>query len=228
LQIARGGGRRRHECEVTCEAIGAVCRDCERRAPCRPAVRTRIAADEGTKPVTLAYDCHPQDGTGRASVEISAEFPATGEVGRPVQPGPATVTLVLSRTDIDGLLPAGADAVVSTATLTVKVVQNDRSAEATWADLSAPGTPLPTDGEVRLVHSGEVPSVTVGAPGDVSLIAEGGYCIRIDSLGNLKLPDAESTFLAFGFQAGERESEVRERADHAPSPRGISVPAPRG
>ncbi|WSJ94088.1 hypothetical protein OG395_13520 [Streptomyces sp. NBC_01320] len=60
---------------------------------------------------------------------------------------------------------------MSTATLTVKVVHGDRSAEASWADLRAPGTPLPTDGEVRLVHSGEVPSVTVGAPDDVSFTA---------------------------------------------------------
>ncbi|WP_327243148.1 hypothetical protein [Streptomyces sp. NBC_01320] len=30
--------------------------------------------------------------------------------------------------------------------------------------------------------------------------AKGGCYIRIDSLGNLKLPDVESTFLTFGFQ----------------------------
>ncbi|MFE5093508.1 DUF6801 domain-containing protein [Streptomyces sp. NPDC056638] len=129
------------------------------------------AADEGTKPVTLAYDCGPKSGAVAATVEVSVEVPATGEAGRPMQPGPATVAVVLSRTDLDGLLPAGADAVVSTATLTVEVAQNDQSVQAQWADLGAPGTPLPPDGAVRLVHSGEVPSVTVGAPGEVRFTA---------------------------------------------------------
>ncbi|GGT43441.1 hypothetical protein GCM10010207_49660 [Streptomyces atratus] len=129
------------------------------------------AADEGTKPVTLAYDCGPKGRDVAATVEVSVEVPATGEVGRPVQPGPATVAVVLSRTDLDGLLPTGADAVVSTATLTVEVAQNDQSVQAQWADLGAPGTPLPADGAVRLLHSGEVPSVTVGTPGDVRFTA---------------------------------------------------------
>ncbi|MFF2329477.1 MULTISPECIES: DUF6801 domain-containing protein [unclassified Streptomyces] len=128
-------------------------------------------AEEGTKPVTLAYDCGPKDGTAAATVEVSVEVPATGDVGRPVQPGPATVAVTLSRTDLDGLLPAGTEAVVSTAALTVEVAQNDQSVQAQWADLGAPGTPLASDGTVRMVHSGEVPSVTVGSPGEVRFTA---------------------------------------------------------
>ncbi|MFI7366984.1 DUF6801 domain-containing protein [Streptomyces sp. NPDC050149] len=123
------------------------------------------------EPISLVSTCELKDGTAAATIEVSVEVPATGEAGRPVQPGPATVTLTLSRADLAGLLPAGTEAVVSRAALKVKVAQKDDSAEAQW-ELSSPGTPLPADGEVRLVHSGEVPYVTFGAPGEVGFSLE--------------------------------------------------------
>ncbi|MEV6162813.1 DUF6801 domain-containing protein [Streptomyces sp. NPDC052052] len=131
------------------------------------------AADEGTKSVTLAYDCGLEDSTEAVTVtaEVSVDVPATGEVGQPVQPGSATVAVALSRPDLVGLLPAGVDGVVSTATLTVEVAQNGQSVEAQWADLGAPSSPVPSDGAVRMAHSGEVPSVTLGSAGDVVFTA---------------------------------------------------------
>ncbi|MFG2626332.1 DUF6801 domain-containing protein [Streptomyces sp. NPDC048473] len=125
------------------------------------------AADEGTKAAPFAYDCAVPNGNVRVTVDVSAAFPASGAVGEPVQPDLVTVTVGISRADIEALLPAGSAAASSTVTLAVGVAQNDRTAEATWQSLTAPSTPLPADGEVQLVHSGQVPSVTVGAPGDV-------------------------------------------------------------
>lgn len=129
------------------------------------------SAEEGVEPVSLLSTCDLKDGAAAATIDVSVEVPATGEVGRPVQPGPATVTLTLSRADLAGLLPVGTDAVVSRAKLKVKVAQKGDSAEAQW-ELGAPGTPLPADGEIRLVHSGEVPYVTFGSPGEVGFSLE--------------------------------------------------------
>lgn len=131
---------------------------------------TGSSADEGVEPTSFASECGVEDATVAATVDISVDVPATGEVGRPVQPGAATLALTLSRADLDVLLPAGTDSVVSQAELVVKVAQGGESAEARWA-LSAPGTPLPPDGEVRLVHTGEVPYVTFDSAGEVTFSA---------------------------------------------------------
>lgn len=132
---------------------------------------TGSSADTGVEPTSFASECALKDGTAAATIGISVEVPTTGEVGRPVQPGPATVTLTLSRADLVDVLPADTDVVVSRAVLKVNVAQNEESAEAQW-ELGAPSSPLPADGEVRLVHSGEVPHVTFRSPGDVEFSAE--------------------------------------------------------
>ncbi|PZT77764.1 MULTISPECIES: DUF6801 domain-containing protein [unclassified Streptomyces] len=127
------------------------------------------AADENAEPAGLAATCGTEDGgeaAAAASVALSVDVPATGEVDRPVQPGPVTLTLTLARSDLAGLLPEGTEAVVSRAALAVKVAQNGASAEAPW-QLTAPSTPLGADGDLVLVHTGEVPHVTFGAAGDV-------------------------------------------------------------
>ncbi|WP_405775044.1 DUF6801 domain-containing protein [Streptomyces sp. NBC_00859] len=129
------------------------------------------AAGESGDPGTFSYDCGPESGPTRATVEVAAHLPASAETGKPVQPGPVTVQVGLARGDLARLLPDGADAVLSTASLAVEVSQNDQSATAMWADLAAPSTPVPADGDVRLVHTGAVPTVTVGAAGDVTLTA---------------------------------------------------------
>ncbi|MCX4722647.1 DUF6801 domain-containing protein [Streptomyces sp. NBC_01306] len=129
------------------------------------------AAGEGGTPATLSYDCGLPSGSGRATVEVAMNLPASAEAGKPVQPGPVKVTVGLARGDLAALLPKDTDAVLSTGSLAVKVSQNDQSATAMWSDLAAPSTPVPAEGDVRLVHSGPVPTVTVGGTGDVTLAA---------------------------------------------------------
>ncbi|MFE7579868.1 DUF6801 domain-containing protein [Streptomyces sp. NPDC057521] len=127
------------------------------------------AADESPGPVSLAAACGTEKSdvaAVAAAVALSVDVPDSGEVDRPVQPGPVSFGLTLSRADLAALLPEGAEAVVSRAALKVKVAQNGESAEASW-ELNAPSTPLPADGDVTLVHSGEVPYVTFGSAGDV-------------------------------------------------------------
>ncbi|MFF1832636.1 DUF6801 domain-containing protein [Streptomyces sp. NPDC058231] len=119
----------------------------------------------------VAYDCQLPSGSGRVSMEVRADFPESGETGVPMSPQDVSITVALSGADLASLLPAGSTTVMSTATLDVEVAQNDRTAQAQWTDFAAPATPLGVDEDVRLVHAGEVPSVTVGAAGDVTLTA---------------------------------------------------------
>ncbi|MFG2568282.1 DUF6801 domain-containing protein [Streptomyces sp. NPDC048567] len=126
------------------------------------------AADEGAGPISFAAGCGTGDSGEEslaATAALSVDVPAAGEVGRPVQPGPVTLALTLSHADLVGLLPEGTEAVVSRAALKVKVAQNGESADASW-ELTAPSTTLSADGEVTLVHAGEVPYVTFGSSGE--------------------------------------------------------------
>ncbi|MYW09329.1 hypothetical protein GT034_13340 [Streptomyces sp. SID2563] len=153
------------------------------------------AADESPGPVSLAAACGTEDSEEAAvaaTVALSVDVPETGEVGRPVQPGPVSFALTLSRADLAGLLPEGAEAVVSRAALKVKVAQNGDSAEARW-ELDAPSTPLPADGDVTLVHAGEVPYVTFGSAGDVDF-SVGEFTVELRSA--TAAPEASAPALA--------------------------------
>ncbi|MEU9760421.1 DUF6801 domain-containing protein [Streptomyces sp. NPDC047987] len=129
------------------------------------------AAEEGGSAVTLAYDCALPGGTGRVTVRVTTAFPASGTAGTPLESGPVTIDVRLARADLEALLPAGTEVVASTATLAVGIRQKDRSAQARWLDLPAPGSAVPAEGEVSLVHTGPVPSVTLPAAGDVAFTA---------------------------------------------------------
>ncbi|MGW1182337.1 DUF6801 domain-containing protein [Streptomyces drozdowiczii] len=140
------------------------------------------AADESPGPVSLAAACGTEDSgeaAVAATVALSADVPETGEVNRPVQPGPVSFALTLSRADLAGLLPEGAEAVVSRAALKVEVAQNGKSAVASW-ELNAPSTSLPADGDVTLVHTGEVPYVTFGSAGDADF-SVGEFTVELRS-----------------------------------------------
>lgn len=140
------------------------------------------AADESPGLVSLAAACGTEDSDAAAvaaTVALSVDVPDTGEVDRPVQPGPVSFALTLSRADLAGLLPQGAEAVVSRAALKVKVDQNSESAVASW-ELNAPSTSLPADGDVTLVHTGEVPYVTFGSAGDVDF-SVGEFTVELRS-----------------------------------------------
>ncbi|MCG7525616.1 hypothetical protein MHW47_14340 [Streptomyces sp. OfavH-34-F] len=140
------------------------------------------AADENAGPLGLTAACGTEDGTEAAvdaTVALSVDIPKTGEVGRPVQPGPVTLALTLSRADLAGFLPEGAEAVAGRTVLTANVAQNGESAEARW-ELNAPSTPLPAEGDVTLVHTGEVPHVTFGSVGDAEF-SVGEFTVELRS-----------------------------------------------
>ncbi|MGW0776443.1 DUF6801 domain-containing protein [Streptomyces sp. NPDC002835] len=121
--------------------------------------------------VDLAYDCDFTRGTRTVRVAVGGSFPDTGGVGRPIQPGAPTVRVAIPAGALDGALPAGARTVAGSLSMTTRVSQNTKAAEAAWTGLAAPAAPLGDDGALELEHTGHVPSVTVTAAGDVAFTA---------------------------------------------------------
>ncbi|MFB7918789.1 DUF6801 domain-containing protein [Streptomyces sp. NPDC056061] len=129
------------------------------------------AAEEGGAAVAVDYDCALPGRTGRVTVGVTTDFPESGTAGTPLESGPVTVDVRLSRADVEALVPTGTEVVASTATLDVEVGQKDRSATARWTNLAAPNSEVPADGDMSLVHTGAVPSVTLPAEGDATFTA---------------------------------------------------------
>ncbi|MEW2634539.1 DUF6801 domain-containing protein [Streptomyces sp. NPDC048389] len=121
--------------------------------------------------VGLTYDCAFAQGTGAVRIAVGGSFPDTGAVGRPMQPGEPVVRVTIPPGVLEGTLPADVRSVASSLTMTAQVRQNTRSAEASWASLTAPAAALGEDGGLELEHTGKVPSVTVTAQGDVTFSA---------------------------------------------------------
>ncbi|MFI6725852.1 hypothetical protein NRF20_07770 [Streptomyces sp. R-74717] len=129
------------------------------------------AADQSDAVAAVSYDCQLPSGPEQVSVEVRADFPESGEVGVEMSPHDVSITVELAGTDLASLLPSDATTVVSSATLDVEVAQNNQAAQAQWTDFASPATSLTADEDVRLVHAGQVPSVTAGATGDVTFTA---------------------------------------------------------
>ncbi|WP_299534722.1 hypothetical protein [uncultured Streptomyces sp.] len=129
------------------------------------------AADEPDADVSVTYDCETPSGSFQVPLQVHAEYPLAGEVDVPMTPLNVSLTADLPGAELAPLLPQGATEVLGTAGLDVEVAQNDQTAQARWEQFTAPATPLDPTADVRLVHTGEVPSLTVGATGDVTLTA---------------------------------------------------------
>ncbi|MFC7303016.1 DUF6801 domain-containing protein [Streptomyces monticola] len=139
---------------------------------------------------TAAYDCRRGDGESHgAEVTVTGDFPSAGEPGKPIEAEGVTVRVAPAD---DGPLTGGDGGVRadgSTASLTVRVAQNGRSADADWAGLTArdaapggpstsPGGPsggapaapggTPAPAEEPLTFAGAVDPVTVDAAGEVT------------------------------------------------------------
>jgi hypothetical protein len=121
--------------------------------------------------VELTYDCAFAQGTQAVRVAVVGSLPDAGAVDLPMQPGAPTVRVAIPPGALEGTLPADVRSVAGSLTMTAEVRQSTRSAEAAWAHLAAPVTPLGDGGRLELEHTGQVPSVTVTAHGDVTFSA---------------------------------------------------------
>lgn len=136
-------------------------------------------AQEQEAKVTVSYDCVLPSGTARVEAVFTGSFPESAAPGRPLRPGELSAEVKVARGALAELLPDGTESVTSEAALTVRVAQGDTAAEADWAGLKAPSTPVPESGDLTLAHKGEVPPVTVATEGEVTFTA-GDLALELD------------------------------------------------
>ncbi|MFE7379249.1 DUF6801 domain-containing protein [Streptomyces zhihengii] len=177
--------------------------------------------------VELAYDCDFTSGEHPVRIHVTGAYPDAGTVGRPVQPGRVTARVTLPPAALEGLLPDGTSELAGTVSLTALVTQGTRSAEAVWT-LGAPAVPVGDDPDgLTLEHTGEVPSVTATAPGELR-IAAGAVGLRLrpvtgGELSGQELPavdcspaDGQDTLLATVPVTGRTAPSLP--ADPSPTP----------
>ncbi|MFE5660381.1 DUF6801 domain-containing protein [Streptomyces sp. NPDC056517] len=139
-------------------------------APLLPAAAVAV----GTLKVdaALPYVCTLPSGQQPATVRITAAFPERAAAGEEIRPTDVTTTVELPAGAVADLTTLKAATVRAETRLTVGVTQNDQRAEATWRGTAQP-VGVPADGPLVLTTTGDVPSLTTDAAGDLRLTAGG-------------------------------------------------------
>ncbi|MFD4319502.1 DUF6801 domain-containing protein [Streptomyces sp. NPDC058548] len=139
-------------------------------APLLPAAAVAV----GTLKVdaALPYVCTLPSGQQPATVRITAAFPERAAAGEEIRPTDVTTTVELPAGAVADLTTLKAATVRAETRLTVGVTQNDQRAEATWRGTAQP-VDVPADGPLVLTTTGDVPSLTTDAAGDLRITAGG-------------------------------------------------------
>ncbi|MFF2848126.1 DUF6801 domain-containing protein [Streptomyces sp. NPDC058001] len=160
----------------------------------------------------------------RITVEIATSLPSAATVGKPIQPGPVRVEARLPYAELAPRFPTGTTGLSGDATLGVQVRQNDDTADATWSRLTAQTETPAAEAELRLGHSGEVPTITVGSPGDIELTA-GGLTLTVTPTVDGAPADGSATTLTCGTSDPDAAgfARVGVPGDGSPSAPGSSA-----
>ncbi|MFJ8647629.1 DUF6801 domain-containing protein [Streptomyces sp. NPDC093546] len=138
-------------------------------------VGTGAAADEGEQVVdrTLAYRCVLPGGGGEraATVRVSAVLPRQVRAGRPVRAESIVVGVRLSPEAVADLAAAGVAKTGGVVRLTTAVAHSSGTVEVPWAQLAAPETAVPAQGEYTIEARGAVPEVTPRSAGELAFSA---------------------------------------------------------
>ncbi|HEY9330785.1 MAG TPA: DUF6801 domain-containing protein [Streptomyces sp.] len=119
----------------------------------------------------LTYDCDFPSGSQQVGVRVSATVPEKGTVDRPLQLTDVKTELTLTGDAAADLADAGAAGYEVETQLNVDVAQGDRSAVTTWVGTAENHVALPESGELTFSTTGDVPTVTAGASGDLTFTA---------------------------------------------------------
>ncbi|MQY16035.1 hypothetical protein SRB5_62270 [Streptomyces sp. RB5] len=129
------------------------------------------AAQERRAETSAAYSCAFPSGPQDVSAVVTADFPTTGAVDKPMQPRNISVAVSLP-SDLLSALPGGdAPGLTAAAELKVQVEQGKQTAVAPWAGLTAKPVSQADEKTTLLEFTGEVPTVTVTSPGTVGFSA---------------------------------------------------------
>lgn len=119
----------------------------------------------------FTYTCQFPSGARPVRVDIAVAFPSAGAIGQSVRPASGTVTLTVPHAALPDLTGLNATTVSGIGQLDTTVAQNGRSEKATWSNLVASSKPVPTTGDLVLTAPSTAPSITPGAPGDITFEA---------------------------------------------------------
>ncbi|MEU3071090.1 DUF6801 domain-containing protein [Streptomyces sp. NPDC006906] len=210
------------------------------------------AAAEQKSEVALRYDCPFPSGPEEVDVVVSAVLPTSARTGEEVRPGQVAVEVTLPPTALARFAGLDAATLSAVARLTVRNSVGDTSADASWQDLTAPPTELPTAGAdagegadggegqgedegqagLTLTATGDVPTVAFGSPGRATL-TPGALALALTSLTGAGEPTTPPGLDVACTPAPGQEPELAAiaiRGDQdptSPAPRpGESGPAP--
>ncbi|WP_032762728.1 DUF6801 domain-containing protein [Streptomyces sp. CNS654] len=202
--------------------------------------RAESAAAEQKSEVSLRYTCPFPSGPEEVDVAVSAVLPTSARTGEEIRPTEVAVAVTLPPTALARFAGLDAATLSAVARLTVRNTVGDRSADASWQDLTAPPADLPTPGEgdsqdpggLTLTATGDVPTVAFGSPGRATL-APDALALALTSLTESGEPTTPPGLDVACTPAPGQEPELAAiaiRGDQdptAPAPRpGESDPAP--
>ncbi|MFD4336308.1 DUF6801 domain-containing protein [Streptomyces anulatus] len=141
------------------------------------------AAAEQTSKVALRYACPFPSGPEEVDVVVSAVLPTSVRTGEEIRPSQVSVEVNLEPTALARFGELDAATLSAVARLTVRNTVGDKSADASWQDLTAPpvALPGPDGGGLALTATGDVPTVSFGSPGRATL-APAGLALALSSL----------------------------------------------
>jgi hypothetical protein len=119
----------------------------------------------------LAYTCRSLSGRVDVTTQVVASFPAAGQVGKPIAPGAARITVTIPHAAVSGLVRHHVRAITATAQLTTGVATHGTPITVPWPAFKARRTHLPASGSLALTTSGTVPLIAPAAPGKVTVTA---------------------------------------------------------
>ncbi|MFJ3325992.1 DUF6801 domain-containing protein [Streptomyces griseus] len=131
------------------------------------------AAAEQKSEVALRYACPFPSGPEEVDVVVSAVLPTSARTGEEIRPDQVAVDVTLPPAALARFRDLDTGTLSAVARLTVRNTVGDRSADASWQDLTAPPVPLPDEGELALTATGDVPTVAFGSPGRATLAPDG-------------------------------------------------------
>lgn len=148
-------------------------------------------AAEQTSEVALRYACPFPSGPEEVDVVVSAVLPTSVRTGEEIRPSQVSVAVNLEPTALARFGELDAATLSAVARLTVRNTVGDKSADASWQDLTAPpvALPGPDGGGLALTATGDVPTVSFGSPGRATL-APAGLALALSSFTGAGEPTA--------------------------------------
>jgi hypothetical protein len=127
---------------------------------------------------SLVYTCRFPSGAKPVRARIAAAFPATGTVGRAIQPTGVHVTVTVPRAALGDLGGRGTTTFRASVSLGLTMAEGRTSSRAAWRALKARPARLPAGGLV-LPAAGPVPPAQSSGPGKVIFTADGLLLVLI-------------------------------------------------